>query len=189
MFKLISLLLLLSLSLQAEPLPGKNFGSYIKLQYAGFLGLGAFGAGDYFFNQKLETELLYGYTPKQVSTVDIHTITLKNSYIPIRFYNYSDEIYPYIGIGISYLPKNRYAANERSEVPSNYYHITSINALIYAGLSYKKSYHDYNDHERAVRFFIEVATLDSYLVSYITNPNFLDIQDIYSLALGVAYHY
>jgi len=189
MFRLLVLYILLFSALFSEPMKATAAGDYMKIQHAGFIGYIAVGAGEYSFDKKLETELFYGYVPRYLSGIEIHTLTLKNSYVPFRYGFKESEVSGYLGLGVMYMPKQRYLANSREEVPSNYYHVTGLHALPYAGISYKREFKDESLQKKALSFYIEIGTLDSYLVSYFNNQEYLGVQDIYSLAIGVGYHY
>ena len=188
MFRILGVLLL-TLSLQAEPKPASPIGDHVKLQHAGFIGRAAIGVGDHFFEGHLQSELFYGYVPKEVAGVHIHTLTLKNNYRPYTFRLDGYTLTPYLGLGIMDMVKQRYSANSREEVPSNYYHVTGFHLLAYSGVEYKREFMDRNEKRRAFSLFLEIGTIDTYLVTYYNNREFLGPEDIYSLAIGVGYHY
>jgi hypothetical protein len=189
MFRALFLILLLSSYLQSEPLKATAIGDYVKMQYAGFIGLSAIGFGEQFAKRRYEIELFYGYAPREVATIEVHSVTLKNNYIPHRIKVEEYEFSPYIGLGVMFMPKQRYDTNSRDDVPSNYYHITGIHALLYTGIAIKHEYKNFHNHTRAISAYIEIGTLDSYLFSYANNPNVLSLSEISSLGVGIAYHY
>ena len=54
---------------------------YAKVQFAGNIGLLSVGFGYQFLNNRLYSEILYGYVPASISKAEkIHTITLKNTF-------------------------------------------------------------------------------------------------------------
>src|SRR5688572_20267259 len=78
-------LLMMAGSLSAQKKTFKiKFPDYIKLQYAGGTGFVAFGAGYSSKNQKFEGDLFYGYVPKSIGGVRIHSLSIKFNWIPIR---------------------------------------------------------------------------------------------------------
>lgn len=188
MYRVLIVLIVL-LPLRAEPKPASPIGDHVKLQHAGFIGRAALGVGDHFFDGRLQSELFYGYVPKEVAGVHIHTVTLKNNYRPHTFIRDDYALTPYIGLGVMDMLKQRYSANSREEVPSNYYHVTGIHLLAYGGIEYKGEFWDRNAKRRAFSLYLEIGTIDTYLVSYLNNPESLGPEDIYSLAIGVGYHY
>ena len=188
MFRFFALVVL-ALPLLGDPKPASPIGDHVKLQHAGFIGRAAIGVGDHFFDGKLQSELFYGYVPKEVAGVHIHTVTLKNNYRPYTFILDGYTLTPYVGLGVMDMVKQRYSANSREEVPSSYYHVTGIHLLAYGGIEYKQEFLDRNEKRRAFSLFLEIGTIDTYLVSYYNNPEFLGPEDIYSLAIGVGYHY
>lgn len=189
MFRVLPLLALCAVTLIAEPKPASPVGDHVKLQHAGFIGRAAIGVGDHFFDGRLQSELFYGYVPKEVAGVHIHTLTLKNNYRPYTFELKQSSLTPYIGLGLMDMAKQRYSANSREEVPSNYYHVTGLHVLVYGGIEYKQEFHDRKNRKRAFSLYLEIGTIDTYFVSYYNNREFLGPEDIYSLAIGVGYHY
>jgi hypothetical protein len=188
MFRVL-LFFLAAASLLAEPKPASPLGDHVKLQHAGFIGRAALGVGGHFFDGRLQSELFYGYVPKEVAGVHIHTVTIKNNYRPYTFVLDRSTLTPYIGLGVMDMVKQRYSANSREEVPSDYYHITGVHLLAYGGIEYKREFLDRNEKKRAFSLYLEIGTIDTYFVSYYNNPNTLGPEDIYSLAIGVGYHY
>ncbi len=189
MFRPILAAGLCSLALLAEPKPASPLGDHVTLQHAGFIGRAALGVGQHFFDGRLQSGLFYGYVPKEVAGVHIHTLTLKNNYRPYSFHLEKSTVTPYIGLGIMDMVKQRYSANSREEVPSNYYHVTGLHLLAYAGAEYRREFRDRNDRKRAFSLYLEIGTIDTYFISYYNNPDFLGPEEIYSLAIGVGYHY
>jgi len=63
---------------------------YVKTQFAGNIGFFSIGTGYQFFEDKLQTDIFYGYVREKYSGIDIHHITHKNTCNPLR-YDFSDE--------------------------------------------------------------------------------------------------
>ena len=57
---------------------------YVKLQFAGGIGLLSIGVGYSFFKEKLEVSYFYGYVPKAVSIDDLHSVSLQ---VPQSFFD------------------------------------------------------------------------------------------------------
>jgi hypothetical protein len=66
----------------------------VQFQYAGNMGLVSAGVGKCFFNEKFNMHLIYGYLPKSINGVSVHTFALKSSYQIVDF-----KIDPYFKIG------------------------------------------------------------------------------------------
>lgn len=160
---------------------------YLNLQYAGGIGNYIIGAG-YTLNksQSLRLALQYGFTPKYKADRNLHTTSLKFSYLPVKqrvFKNVS--VLPVISFGSSrvfadgpgtftrlpsYYPEGYYAPNAfrlhfglggalRYELPSKYF-------------------------VKAVEFHMETTTNDLYF-KYFFNYEAIKISDIFSLALTI----
>ena len=164
---------------------GSSFVDYIKIQHAGNIGFGAIGVGKSFFNQEYELELFYGYVPSSIAEVSIHVASIKNNYIPYRFNFLESEIAPYIGLSLIHMLDKEYFANEKEDVPINYYHVTGVHLTSYAGILLKYE----NDDVQIFSVYFEAGILDAYAINYFSNSRYLDFQDIVSLALGIGYHF
>lgn len=160
---------------------------YLSLQYAGGIGNYIIGAG-YTLNksQSLRLALQYGFTPKYKAERNLHTTSLKISYLPVKQALYkSFSLLPVISLGTSrvfadgpgtftrlpsYYPDGYYAPNAfrlhfslggagRYELPSKYF----VNAI---------------------ELHVETTTNDLY-VKYYFYYEAVKISDIFSLSLAV----
>ena len=180
-------LLMMTDSLSAQK---KNFKikppDYIKLQYAGGAGFVSVGAGYSSKNQKLEGDLFYGYVPKSIGGVRIHSISLKFNWIPIH----SVEIKKYqvepltMGLLINYSFGKQYFSFDPPYYPYRYYSFpTAIHSAIFFGgragikVPTKSFIH-------RLSFYYEILSFDREIISLVSNPKSLHIPDIVTLSLG-----
>lgn len=83
---IILLLIQISLSINAQSKIFDNIKpDHIKLQYAGNIGVISTGIGYSFFNNKIQSDLFYGYIPEFIGGANIHTISNKNTFKLIQF--------------------------------------------------------------------------------------------------------
>lgn len=109
--KKISILILLiqiSLSINAQSkIIDKIIPDHIKLQYAGNIGILSTGIGYSFFDNKIQSDLFYGYIPEFIGGANIHTISNKNTLRLIQFpFINNISIANSIGFSINYSSTN-----------------------------------------------------------------------------------
>jgi hypothetical protein len=165
---------------------------YMNIQYAGNIGLVSIGAGNSFFDDHYDLEFYLGVTPKYVSEITIVTLAVKNNYIPytIDFKGYS--LRPYIGLGLLFSPHHRYNPNWQDEIPDNYYYQNSWHATGHLGLNFNKKVKKgkystswlASNGVTSVGLYVEVTTIDTYFVSYLSNKDVIALKNIFSTSFG-----
>jgi hypothetical protein len=154
-----------------------------QLQYAGNLGLFSVGLGKGFFNEKLNTFLIYGYLPEQVHGAQVHTIALKGSIrlgksiiSPIFDLDY------YTGGLVLYgITDNTYFIYP-DYFPDDYYGTNAIHASFHFGLKLNKNRHVNKISQFS--FYTELGTLD-YQVWYALKNATVELFDIWNICLGM----
>lgn len=188
MQKLVVLLMILLFplcSFSADSSKFKIKPYQIQLQYAGNLGLFSVGAGKSFFNDKLNTFLIYGYLPKSIHGVTVHTIALKSS---LRYAN--TELSPvfdldfYTGALVLYGITNNTYLVYPDYFPDGYYITNAIHASIHIGARLNKIV-PYENLQK-ISFYTELGTIDYQICNAITN-NTIKIFDIWNLCFGVVF--
>lgn len=82
---LIISLLTYFISISQEKKKGDNIlPDHIKLQFAGGIGAFSVGIGYGSRSTKLEGDFIYGYVPKKVGGITIHTISSKITWFPLK---------------------------------------------------------------------------------------------------------
>jgi len=161
---------------------------YIKTQFAGNIGFFSIGTGYQFFEGKLQTDIFYGYVREKYSGIDIHHITQKNTYNPLR-YDFSDEyiLSPLLlGLHFSYkVGNNNYGTwlFLPDRYPDNYYFSTSFHGLLSVGAKVHKK-HVFSDKIKGMDLYYEISTVDFYLRNFI-KESYIKFTDIWSLAIGI----
>ena len=161
--------------------------THVKLQFAGSIGFLSPGVGTTWAREKIETDLFFGYLPKQIGGEHIVMLTLKNTYTPFSIKPQTSKlvIYPFsIGGYINYTFGNQYETFWPDHYPSGYYWWDSaIRFGFFIGGNVAKPLK--SKAFDAISVYYELGTNDLYLVSYAQNLKFFEPYDILNLALGV----
>ncbi len=108
---------------------------YVKIQFAGGIGVFAVGIGYDSRNTKLEGDFIYGYVPKKIGGITIHTVSSKITWLPIKKIELKNLIVKPISFGllVNYTFGKQYFLFSPENYPFNYYdHPT---ALHFGGVS------------------------------------------------------
>lgn len=170
---------------------GNIIPTYLKVQYAGGMGMFSFGFGwDYGHHNQWETDLLFGYLPRFDSSDSKLTMTLKQNFIPWqvslgREYNFNPIT---CGIYFNTVFDDQFWVNEPDRYPKGYYGFSSkIRTHIFVGQRFTCNIRDSRiRHWKDITFFYEFSTCDLYIVSAFTNK-YLKLTDIISLSLGLKF--
>ncbi len=158
---------------------------YMSLQYAGNIGMISVGIGNLFFDGRYAFELYYGYTPRLVSEVAVSTLAMKHSYVPGSWNMYGHTVEPYAGLGLIYSLNQRYDPNWLDEIPDNYYYQYAFQLIGYVGLSVMHPVTDPASSIKSFGAYMELGTVDSYLINYFSEGNALQLEDVLNTAIGV----
>jgi hypothetical protein len=160
---------------------------HIKVQYAGGIGFISIGAGYSTKNQKLEADLYYGYLPKSVGGVRIHSISAKITWIPIHSVSikkYEMELLM-TGLIVNYSFGKQYFSFDPPYYPYNYYSFpTAIHSALFLG---SRIGHDFPTHAfvQRISVYYEILSFDREIISFISNTKSLQVTDIVTLSLGL----
>ena len=160
---------------------------HIKVQYAGGMGFISIGAGYSTKNQKLEGDLSYGYLPKSVGGVRIHSISGKFTWIPVNSVSIEKyQVEPLMtGLIVNYSFGKQYFSFDPPYYPYRYYSFpTAIHSALFLG---SRIGHDFPTHSFVQRlsFYYEILSFDREIISLVSNPKSLNVTDIVTLSLGV----
>lgn len=165
----------------------RRFSSYhTKLQYAGSIGFASVGIGRTYLREKLETDLMLGYLPKQIGGDHIWTTALKTTFVPIRPIPVKSLDWQPLraGFQLSYtFGKDYFIFEHHDKYEKGYYGFpTALHLYLYLGGQV-----DLARIEKLSRFgvYYEVGSSAEYLISYIQNPKYLGPGKIFNLALGL----
>jgi hypothetical protein len=158
---------------------------YVKVQFAGNIGLVSVGAGYQLFNKVLFTELLYGFVPESVSKSDeIHLITIKNTF-PIfrKELGKNFTISPIAGFATTY----EIGANSFTTLPSiypeGYYVPNAFHFTLFGGAMVHKDFKD-SKMIKGADFYFEAGTVETYLWYVITSKE-VSTSDVFSTSIGI----
>jgi hypothetical protein len=169
----------------------KNFKikspDHIKIQTAGGIGFVAVGVGYRTKNQKLEGDLYYGYLPKSIGGVRIHSISAKFVWIPIYGVRRKKFIIEPLttGIVVNYSFGKQYFSFDPPYYPYRYYSFpTAIHSALFLGSRLGFNFPT-NTFVRRLSLYYEILSFDREILSLVSNPKSLQITDIVTLSLGV----
>jgi hypothetical protein len=166
--------------------------TYLKLQYAGNMGMFSLGTGwDYGKHNQWETDVYLGFLPKFKSSRPKITFTLKQNYIPwhVKVRNTNFSVDPLAcGLYFNTIFGHEFWVNEPGRYPKGYYGFSSkVRTNIYVGQ--RVTYHippQYRIIARECTFYYEISSCDLYIVSAFTNK-YLKPKDYLSFSLGVKF--
>ena len=160
---------------------------YVKVQFAGNIGLLSAGVGYNVFNDFMATELLYGYVPESVSEAEkIHVLTLKNT-IPVYSKTW-DEIRASLitGFTFTYETGNNSELKFPDRFPDGYYFTNAFHVTLFGGVNVHKKF-EKSRKFKGIDFYIEWGAVETYLWYAITSKE-VKLKDAFSTALGINLH-
>jgi hypothetical protein len=162
---------------------------YVKVQFAGNIGLVSVGAGYQLFNKVLYTELLYGFVPESVSKSDeIHLISIKNTF-PIfrKEIGKNFTISPIAGFATTYEIGTNSFTTLPSIYPEGYYVPNAFHFTLFGGAMVHKDFKE-SKMIKGADFYFEVGTVETYLWFAITSKE-VSASDILSTSIGVNFYF
>lgn len=157
---------------------------YAKVQFAGNIGLLSVGFGYQFINNRLYSEILYGYVPASISKAEkIHTITLKNTFPILKKEIKAITLSPITGFTASFETGNNSFLKLPDKYPKGYYSTNAFHFTLFIGA---KIYKDIINPKiiNGIDFYFEVGTVDTYLWYAILSKE-VKINQILSSAIGI----
>jgi hypothetical protein len=157
---------------------------HVKFQFAGGIGLISVGFGYESKNKKVEGDFYYGYVPEKRGGVEIHTVSSKPSWFPLKKVRYKGVgVRPLsLGTWVNYTFGKQYFLFSPENYPYNYYKFPTamhMGAFIGGQVEVSKS------KRKKLSFYYELGTTDVDVVSYATNVNAIQFSQIFNLGLGV----
>jgi hypothetical protein len=159
---------------------------FAKLQVGGYLGTLGAGFGYAAFDDVLNVSAYYGFTPSHGNSDAVHAAKLDVDVRPFELSTPDVRWVPiYLGAGILYGIGGEFFTRlpaRFSRIDKNYYPPTALHWLVEAGLEL-----DYvprrGPFERHGLYF-ELVALDSYVFSYVDNPDQVRLVDVVSSSVG-----
>ncbi len=168
---------MLSVCSQAQSEKNKSgvLPHHVKIQFAGSIGFISVGAGYEFAKKKLQADLFYGYVPKQVGGINIHTVTAKLTWLPvsIRKNDFKFDLLT-TGFLVNYAFGKQY---DFSRASFDYYGFpTSAHVALFAGGGITKN---------KFGLYYELGITDRDLISFASNvKGGLKFYDIINIGIG-----
>jgi len=161
---------------------------YLKLQYAGNIGMFSAGFGYSFFGRHVNTALHYGFVPGSYSAKSIHMLSSKTSFSFLHFKpGKTISVHPRAGAFITFLINNKISSF--SSIPgyatSKLNQPNSIHTGFFVGFGLFQQLKNSDD---SIELFLEYGTIGSYF-KYVLDNSEIGFFDIYSLGLGLGYHF
>ena len=157
---------------------------HVKVQYAGGIGFTSVGLGYQSRNDRLEGDFYYGYVPKSVGGVHIHTVSSKLTWFPIKKIDLkSVELRPLsAGVTLSYTFGKQYFLFWPENYPYSYYDFpTALHTGVFIGGRIDKPF----KNKRKIGLYYELGSNDREITSFVQNGRSLKLTDILNLALGI----
>ena len=158
---------------------------HVKIQYAGGIGFLSIGVGYTNKKQSIEGDVYYGYLPRSVGGISIHSVTGKFTGFPIRPFHFRQvELKPVsAGVLINYTFGKQYFGFSPENYPFNYYgHPTAWHVGIFVGGQLNKNF---EGRLKQAGVYYELITFDREFISFVNNTKSLNIMDILNLAIGI----
>ncbi len=172
---------LVGTTLYAQEGKRNKLPDHAKVQYAGGIGFISIGAGYSNRKNKLEGDLYYGYLPRSIGGVRIHSVSAKFSWIPYHIsIKNRFRFEPLIaGLLLNYNFGKQFFGFDPENHPYKYYSFpTAINTAIFVGSRF-----DLNK-PAWLSFYYEILGFDRDLLSFVDNPNSLSLSQILTVSLG-----
>lgn len=183
---MVSVLLLLALPglLSNASEPEDKRPVKIHVQYAGNLGLLSAGLGKPVLKNKMNMFILYGYLPKALNGVEVHTLAVRSSFTYANTRLSSDHSLDYyFGMSVLYGMTNNTYLRYPDYFPKGYYSITNaIHGCPHLGLQANTKF--LKDWPGDLHFFAELGTIDYQVWSALTT-RYVNIFEIWNVSFGM----
>ena len=160
---------------------------YIPIQYAGNIGWLSTGIGYAAKRDVYQLSLVYGYAPKQIAGVKIHTITARNIFHLYRLpLNENNLLIPYAVAGVSLeVGGKSFFTLPENMTPGYYAFPKSIHLIPAVGCKLRRAT-PRRSNLKGVEIFAEVTSVDAY-IWYKAMSREVKMPDILSASVGVQF--
>ena len=157
---------------------------YVKTQFAGNIGLFSIGFGYQFHNNRIHSELLYGYVPASISKAEkIHTITLKNTFSILNKEIKLITLSPITGFTASFETGNNSFLKLPDKYPKGYYSTNAFHFTFFIGAKVHKNFIN-SKIIKGADLYYELGSVDTYIWYKILSSE-VKINQIFSSAIGI----
>lgn len=134
---------------------------YFPVQVAGNIGFVSAGIGYSSRSEKFNVAIQYGYAPKSITDVEIHTLTVRNVF---HLYKSRRQMFiPYAGLGLSLEVGGKSFFFLPSNMPKGYYKFPKSIHLIPAIGVKTRHRSGRNSRVKTIEIFGEATTVDAYI--------------------------
>jgi hypothetical protein len=158
--------------------------TYMKVQYAGNLGLLSVGMGQTYLDDKLSVDLNYGYLPKRLNGVRVHSFAVKASYQFMGISLSSFELGTYAGMCVLYGVTSNTYIRYPDLYPDDYYLPNALHLNPFLGLNVRCLSVD--KRISRVALYSELGTVD-YKIWYSLKNKRIKPVEIWNVSFGVRY--
>ncbi len=161
---------------------------YLQFQVAGNLGLASIGTGYTFQEGRIQIGALYGYLPGFSGGTSVHTLAHKSAFHPIDIsINPNLKLVPvYLGYTANLALGEQYhiLIQDRHR---DYYWPSALHLTLFAGSRAHIPLSRIDSSAPSeLELYIEVGTLDVYLLEWMGGNGNLGVEEIMGLALGAS---
>ncbi|HLO36897.1 MAG TPA: hypothetical protein VK173_00260 [Lacibacter sp.] len=149
---------------------------HAKVQFAGSIGFISVGAGyEFAKKKKLHVDFFYGYVPKKIGGINIHTITGKLTWIPVSLQKGDFKVdLLTAGVLVNYAFGKQYRLSRESLI---YYGFpTAVHVAVFAGGALTKN---------KIGIYYEVGITDKELITFASNlKGGIKFHEIVNIGIG-----
>jgi len=158
---------------------------YVKMQYAGNIGLVSFGAGYDFLKSRISIDLSYGNLPKYINGVRVNTIALKPAwhFKPFELRYFNTDLY--LGSSINYSIGRNIYGKAPNYYPLDYVYPNAFSFNPLLGMRTRFKSKDYG--LRKMSLYVEMGTVD-LKVWYAFRTREVTLFEIWNLGIGLIIH-
>jgi hypothetical protein len=157
---------------------------YVKAQYAGNIGFVSVGAGKTFWNQKVTLDLSYGYLPKTLNGVSVHTVAFKSIYHFKGKQLGKSRVGIYTGAGVTYNVTSNTYVRYPDYYPEGYYDSNAFHLIPFIGT--KLSVPIDTRHFNRMSVYSEFGSID-YQIWYAIENKTIKLNQIWNFSFGLAF--
>lgn len=160
------------------------------MQFGGNMGLASIGLGwDYGSRGEWETDVLFGYIPKNEGDKSYATLTLKETYVPWSISLGGGVAFEPLSAGIYFnsILSRDFWVRAPEKYPYGYYGFSTkirLNVFVGEGITFTLPQYGRGTNAESVTLFYEFGATDLYVISGVTN-RYLKFWDIFGISFGL----
>lgn len=170
--------------IQVKTAPDRESEIYVKTQFAGNTGFISLGVGSFFFKDKFTADINYGFLPKFINDVSVHTLYIKPAYNIKKFTISPFSAYLYGGLNFVYSFGRHIYIKSPDHYPQDYYHGNSFHFNPFAGL--KTGLGINNRYFKNLSIYTELGTVH-YELWYALKNSEIKVNEILNLCIGFVF--